>query len=114
MAMMSAPSPDKAVHGLSGDNQQKVVLSKWHARTPKLLILDKPALGVDIGAMSDIVDAIRKLADKSAAILVISSEFEELLAIRDRILVLQGGNLTSELDRRNIASEEIPHHAVQS
>ena len=107
-------SPDKAVHELSGGNQQKVVLSKWLVREPKLLILDEPTLGVDIGAKSDIVEIVRKLADNGAAVLVISSEFEELLALSDRILVLQDGNITNQLDRRNIASEEVLHHAVQS
>lgn len=107
-------SPDKEVHELSGGNQQKVVLSKWLVREPKLLILDEPTLGVDIGAKSDIVEIVRKLADNGAAVLVISSEFEELLAMSDRILILQDGNLTSDLDRRNIASEEALHHAVQS
>ncbi len=107
-------SPEKAVHELSGGNQQKVVLSKWLMREPKLLILDEPTLGVDIGAKSDIVEIVRKLADNGAAVLVISSEFEELLAISDRIYVLQDGNLTSEIDRRNITSEEELHHAVQS
>ncbi len=107
-------SPDKAVHELSGGNQQKVVLSKWLVRELKLLILDEPTLGVDIGAKSDIVEIVRKLADNGAAVLVISSEFEELLAMSDRILVLQDGKLTNQLDRRNIASEEVLHHAVQS
>ncbi len=107
-------SPDKEVHELSGGNQQKVVLSKWLVREPKLLILDEPTLGVDIGAKSDIVGIVRKLADNGAAVLVISSEFEELLAMSDRILVLQDGHLTNQLDRRNIASEEALHHAVQS
>ena len=91
-----------------------MVLSKWLVREPKLLILDEPTLGVDIGAKSDIVEIVRKLADKGAAILVISSEFEELLAMSDRILILQDGNLTDQLDRRNITSEEVLHHAVQS
>ena len=107
-------SPDKEVHQLSGGNQQKVVLAKWLVRMPKLLILDEPTLGVDIGAKSDIVEIVRKLADNGAAVLVISSEFEELLAMSDRILVLQDGNLINQLDRRNIASEEVLHHAVQS
>ncbi len=107
-------SPDKEVHALSGGNQQKVVLSKWLVREPKLLILDEPTLGVDIGAKSDIVEIVRKLADNGAAVLIISSEFEELLAMSDRILILQDGNLTDQLDRRNITSEEVLHHAVQS
>jgi ribose transport system ATP-binding protein len=90
-----------------------VVLSKWLVRQPKLLILDEPTIGVDIGAKSDIVEIVRNLADKGAAILVISSEFEELLAMSDRILVLRHGKLVDQLDRRAIASEEVLHHAVQ-
>lgn len=107
-------SPDKTVHELSGGNQQKVVLSIWLVREPKLLILDEPTLGVDIGAKSDIVEIVRKLADNGAAVLLISSEFEELLAMSDRILVLKDGNLADQLDRHNIASEEVLDHAVQS
>lgn len=104
---------DKVVNLLSGGNQQKVVLAKWLVREPKLLILDEPTIGVDIGAKSDIVEIVRTLADKGTAVLVISSEFEELLAMSDRILVLHDGRLINELDRRNIASEEVLHHAVQ-
>jgi ribose transport system ATP-binding protein len=106
-------SADKVVNLLSGGNQQKVVLAKWLVREPRLLILDEPTSGVDIGAKSEIVEIVRTLADKGAAILVISSEFEELLAMSDRILVLRDGRLGNELDRRNIASEEVLHHAVQ-
>ena len=105
--------PDKLVHLLSGGNQQKVVLAKWLARTPKLLILDEPTIGVDIGAKSDIVAIVRQLADQGAAVLVISSEFEELLALSDRLLVIHDGRLINELDRRTIESEEVLHHAVQ-
>ena len=106
-------SPDKIVYLLSGGNQQKVVLAKWLARDPTVLILDEPTIGVDIGAKSDIVEIVRAMADKGVAVLAISSEFEELLAMSDRLLVLHDGKLINELDRRNIASEEILHHAVQ-
>jgi ribose transport system ATP-binding protein len=106
-------SPDKDVLLLSGGNQQKVVLSKWLVREPKLLILDEPTVGVDIGAKSDIIEIVRGFADKGAAVLVISSEFEELLAMSDRLLVLKDGKLINELDRRAITSEEVLHHAVQ-
>ena len=105
--------PDKIVHLLSGGNQQKIVLAKWLARTPALLILDEPTVGVDIGAKSDIVEIVRVLADQGACVLVISSEFEELLAMSDRLLVIHDGRLINELDRRNIESEEVLHHAVQ-
>ena len=106
-------SPNKSVNLLSGGNQQKVVLSKWLVREPKLLVLDEPTIGVDIGAKSEIIDIVRTLANNGAAILVISSEFEELLAMSDRILVLQNGSLIDQLDRKQITSEEVLHHAVQ-
>ena len=106
-------SPDKNVNLLSGGNQQKVVLSKWLVREPKLLILDEPTIGVDIGAKSEIIEIVRTLANQGAAILVISSEFEELLAMSDRILVLHNGSLKEQIDRKQITSEEVLHHAVQ-
>ncbi|MBE7186482.1 MAG: sugar ABC transporter ATP-binding protein, partial [Methylobacterium mesophilicum] len=105
--------PGKIARLLSGGNQQKIVLAKWLARQPKLLILDEPTIGVDIGAKSDIVDIVRRLAAQGTAILVISSEFEELLAMSDRLLVIHDGRLIKELDRRAIDSEEVLHHAVQ-
>ncbi len=105
--------PGKIARMLSGGNQQKIVLAKWLARQPKVLILDEPTMGVDIGAKSDIIEIVRRLAAAGAAVLVISSEFEELLAMSDRLLVIQGGRLVQELDRREIGSEEVLHHAVQ-
>jgi len=106
-------TPHKQVNLLSGGNQQKVVLSKWLVREPKLLVLDEPTIGVDIGAKSEIIEIVRELANQGAAILVISSEFEELLAMSDRILVLHDGVLKGNLDRQMITSEEVLHHAVQ-
>ncbi len=105
--------PGKVARLLSGGNQQKIVLSKWLERRPKLLILDEPTIGVDIGAKSDIAEIVRELAAGGAAVLLISSEFEELLAMSDRLLVVHDGRLTREIDRRDIASEETLHHAVQ-
>lgn len=105
--------PKKVVAFLSGGNQQKVVLAKWLARAPKLLVLDEPTVGVDIGAKAEIVEIVRALANKGTAVLVISSEFEELLAVSDRILVIRDGTLIDNLDRRAIESEEALHHAVQ-
>ena len=79
----------------------------------KVLILDEPTIGVDIGAKSEIIEIVRTLANQGAAILVISSEFEELLAMSDRILVLHNGSLKEQIDRKQITSEEVLHHAVQ-
>mgnify|MGYP000101878723 CR=1 FL=1 len=92
---------------------RREVLGKWLARDPRLLILDEPTIGVDIGAKSEIVATVRAMADLGMAVLVISSELEELMAISDRILVLHGGRITQDLNRRTVASEEELHHAIQ-
>lgn len=105
---------NKTVGFLSGGNQQKVVLAKWLANTPRVLLLDEPTVGVDIGAKSDILELVRNLAARGTAILVVSSELEELLAMSDRVVVLHKGSVTRELERREIASEDALHHAVQS
>ena len=106
--------PFKTVGQLSGGNQQKVVLGKWLARKPRVLLLDEPTIGVDIGAKSDIVELVRQLASQGTAILVVSSEFEELLAMSDRLVVLRDGQVKQTLDRKDIESEEMLHHAVQA
>lgn len=105
--------PDKQARLLSGGNQQKIVIGKWLARAPRLLILDEPTIGVDIGAKSEIVETVRAMADKGMAVLVISSELEELMAISDRILVLHGGRIAQSMNRRDVATEEELHHAIQ-
>ncbi len=105
--------PDKLAGLLSGGNQQKIVLGKWLARDPRLLILDEPTIGVDIGAKSEIVATVRAMADRGMAVLVISSELEELMAISDRILVLHGGRIVQDMNRRDLSSEEELHHAIQ-
>ena len=106
-------SADKLARLLSGGNQQKIVIGKWLLRDPRLLILDEPTIGVDIGAKSEIVETVRAMADRGAAVLVISSELEELMAISDRILVLHGGRIADQMNRRDVANEEELHHAIQ-
>ncbi len=98
---------------LSGGNQQKVVLAKWLATEPAILIMDEPTAGVDIGAKAEIIRRTRELADAGKGIIVISSELPELLAASDRILVVKDGRVARELDRRAIASEEELQLAVQ-
>ncbi|MED4599817.1 sugar ABC transporter ATP-binding protein [Paenibacillus validus] len=105
--------PDKIVKLLSGGNQQKIVLAKWLAKNPTLLILDEPTIGVDIGAKSEIVEIVRELADRGISVLVISSELQELLALSDRILVLYNGEIMKDIYRRDIETEEVLHHAIQ-
>jgi len=105
--------PNKPVRLLSGGNQQKVVLAKWLGTDPDVLILDEPTAGVDIGTKSEILDMIRELANAGKAVIVISSEYPELLAVSDRVLVLRDGSVTRELKRSEIADEESLQLAVQ-
>lgn len=83
------------------------------ANDPDILILDEPTIGVDIGAKTEIVDIIRELADNGKAILVISSELPELLAVSDRVLIMHEGRILKEMKRKDIDSEEALQHAIQ-
>lgn len=95
------------VRTLSGGNQQKVVLGKWLLNEPKVLILDEPTRGIDVGAKFEIYQIIHKLAEKGAALLVISSDLEELIGICDRILTVRGGQIVHETERGRFNREEI-------
>ncbi len=106
-------NPGRPVRLLSGGNQQKVVLAKWLGTEPDILILDEPTAGVDIGTKSEILEMIRNLADEGKAVIVISSEYPELLAVSDRILVLRDGAVSADLPRSDIADEETLQLAVQ-
>jgi ribose transport system ATP-binding protein len=110
---IKTPSTATVVRLLSGGNQQKVVIGKWLATEPEILIMDEPTAGVDIQAKTEILGVIRDLADRGKGIIVISSELVELLAVSDRLLVLRDGHLTREIERRAIATEEELHRAVQ-
>ena len=90
-------SRDSAVRTLSGGNQQKVVLGKWLAADPDLLVLDEPTAGIDIGSKAEIIALVRKLAQAGKAIILISSELSELLAASDRIVVMADGKVTREV-----------------
>jgi ABC-type sugar transport system ATPase subunit len=87
------------VRTLSGGNQQKVVLGRWLARRPPVLLLDEPTRGIDIGAKREIYDLIHHLADSGTAILIVSSELPELLGLCDRILILREGRIAGEYER---------------
>jgi ribose transport system ATP-binding protein len=106
-------SPSRPVRLLSGGNQQKVVIAKWLGTEPEILIMDEPTVGVDVGTKAEIIDMIRRLADSGRAVLIISSELPELLAVSDRVLVLREGRVEREIDRSEIENEEQLHHAVQ-
>ena len=112
---LSAKATDaQAVRTLSGGNQQKVVLGKWLLAEPKVLILDEPTRGIDVGAKFEIYQLIHQLADRGAGVLVISSEIEELIGICDRILVMRHGEITGEFRREEFDREKILAAALHS
>ena len=107
----------QAARTLSGGNQQKVVLGKWLLAEPKVLILDEPTRGIDVGAKFEIYQLIHQLADRGTGVLVTSSEIEELIGICDRILVMRHGEITGEFRRENFDREKIltaALHALKS
>jgi len=110
---VKAAHPGRPVRLLSGGNQQKVVLAKWLGTDPRVLILDEPTAGVDIGTKSEILDRIRALADEGRAVLIISSEYPELLAVSDRVLVVRDGSIVDDIARQDIDDEESLQLAVQ-
>ena len=91
-------SEDQKVMFLSGGNQQKILVSKWLATNPDILILDEPTRGIDIGSKSEIYHLMGDLVQKGVAIIFISSEIEEIINLSDRILVMNGGKIFGELD----------------
>jgi ribose transport system ATP-binding protein len=102
----------QAVRTLSGGNQQKVVLGKWLLRQPRVLILDEPTRGIDMGARFEIYRIVQELADNGAGVLIISSELEELLGLCDRILIMKKGTLVGEMPRFQFNSEAILRAAL--
>jgi ribose transport system ATP-binding protein len=100
-------SPDQPVQYLSGGNQQKVVLAKWLQTTPKVIIFDEPTRGIDVGAKLEIYHLMRRLADRGAAILMISSDLPEVLGMSDRILVMHSGECVGELAAATASEENI-------
>jgi len=106
------PSAEQIVQFLSGGNQQKVVLGKWLAMQPRVLLLDEPTRGVDVGAKQQIYLAMEKLAADGMAILFVSSELEEIIGMADRVLVMHEGRFTGELPRDELTEESIMHLAT--
>lgn len=104
---IKAPSPDAKVSELSGGNAQKVTIARWLFSDVRLLLLDEPTAGIDIGAKADILRLIRELAATGKAILVVSSEFEELLAVADRILVMRDGRCVAERPAKSASEHEL-------
>ncbi|ACM31190.1 sugar ABC transporter ATP-binding protein [Rhizobium rhizogenes] len=100
-------SPEQAIKELSGGNQQKVLLARWLCTNPRVLIIDEPTRGIDIGAKTEILKLLRGLADEGLSVLMISSEIEELLAVADRVIVLSDGMSVAELPRQNLSEASL-------
>ncbi|MEQ8856654.1 sugar ABC transporter ATP-binding protein [Gimesia sp.] len=104
---IKTPSDRQIVQFLSGGNQQKVVLGKWLAMNPRVLLLDEPTRGVDIGAKEEIYTLMNQLASQGMAVLFVSSDLEEIRGISDRVLVMHEGQMTGELSRDELSEEAI-------
>jgi rhamnose transport system ATP-binding protein len=105
---------DQLVGALSGGNQQKVVLAKWLASKPRVLILDEPTRGIDIGAKVEVHRIISELAASGLGIVLISSDLPEVLAMSDRILVMHEGRIAAEIDRAQATEERVMYAATGS
>lgn len=102
-----ARGPEQPVRQLSGGNQQKVVLGKWLATNPRILIMDEPTRGIDVGAKAEIHQLMRRLAAEGMAILMISSELPEVLGMSDRVLVMNSGRIVGEFDKEHATAEAV-------
>ena len=115
MAALSvkAPSGNTRVQNLSGGNQQKIVFGRWHEPGMRLLLLDEPTVGVDVGAREQIYDVVRHVVGVDAAALVVSSDLAELLLLCDRIAIVVDGRIVTEFARNELRNEEHLHQVVQ-
>ena len=104
---IKTPGLEQKVLNLSGGNQQKVVIGKWLATHPKILILDEPTRGIDVGAKKEIHELMSKLAATGVGIIMISSEMPEVLGMSDRVIVMHGGKICGELSREEASQEKI-------
>lgn len=109
---IKTPSGEQFVQFLSGGNQQKVVLGKWLALAPRLLLLDEPTRGIDVGAKQEIYRLMEQLAESGVGILFVSSEMTEILGMSDRVLVMHEGRISGELNRAEMSEEAVMHLAT--
>ena len=104
---IKTPNDAQITRFLSGGNQQKVVLGKWLSMMPKILLLDEPTRGIDVGAKQEIYQLMEKLAKEGLAVLFVSSEMEEIMGMSDRTIVMHEGRITGELQRSELSEESI-------
>jgi len=104
---VKTPSCERLITLLSGGNQQKVLLSRWLLRELKIIILDEPTRGVDIGAKTEVLSLINDLAKEGMSVLLMTSEMNDLLSLSDRIMVMANGEIKAEFLSNNVTQEEI-------
>ena len=104
---IATPDADKPVGQLSGGNQQKVILARWLVSRPRVLILDEPTRGIDVGAHAEIVTLIRRLCKEGLALLVASSELDEIVAVSDRVAVLRDRKMVGEIAGKDVTRDNI-------
>jgi ribose transport system ATP-binding protein len=109
---IKTPSISQAIRNLSGGNQQKVILGKWLATRPSVLLLDEPTRGIDVNAKEEIYSLIHKLSESGLAVIVVSSELPEILALSDRVLVMCEGRRTAEFSRTSANEESMMQAAL--
>jgi ribose transport system ATP-binding protein len=107
------PGPEQEIRYLSGGNQQKAVIGKWLLADSKVLIMDEPTRGIDVGAKVEIYELMNELTENGAGILMISSDLPEVLGMSDRILVMSGGRITGELSVEEANGENVMELATQ-
>jgi ribose transport system ATP-binding protein len=104
---IKTPGPDAPADSLSGGNQQKIVIGKWLATEPEILIMDEPTAGIDIGSKGEVLRLVRELAAEGKSILFISSELAELIAVSDRIAVMSAGRIVETIDKRSLIEKGV-------
>ncbi|UDL93763.1 sugar ABC transporter ATP-binding protein [Lichenihabitans sp. PAMC28606] len=109
---IKTPSTEQRVNNLSGGNQQKIVIAKWVARSPKILIVDEPTRGIDIGAKAEVHALLGRLARDGMGVIVISSDLPEVLAVSDRVVVIKDGRVSRVVERADASQESIMEAAT--
>ena len=110
---IKTPSSKTLIQSLSGGNQQKVIISRWLANNPDVLIMDEPTRGIDVGAKYEIYQIMIQLAKQGKAIIMISSEMPELIGVSNRIMVMCNGKITGEVSGEEATQERIMQYATQ-
>lgn len=109
---IKTPSENQIIKNLSGGNQQKVILAKWLMLSPKVLIIDEPTKGIDVGAKKEIYEVLNELKSMGKAVIMISSDMAEVIGVSDRVIVMHEGKITGELKRDELTQENIMKYAV--